>query len=646
MSSLTDPIGGMLNQLVEAQRGMTDAEAIRFLQTGELPDLSQPPVESDEPEPATLTEDEALRFLAGEPLVAAAGFSVPSSLHYDLTNSEVFKFNPRQPRDGDGRWTETPGGGVDLPKVTAPTGKKVVPAIIYKKHSDGTVVAQRGNRRLRWDAGVKKFVAEERSGDGWVEREQLTKTAAYNEMKNGEWTEADDDDFSPSQPETSTQTSSQAPESTPAVVEPTDKNGPDTAQIPPGAAQNAVDSYRAFAHAKVNRQLRTGKKEQLIGGNVDEVIAGLDEAMAANELDRDVAVWRGMNVSLSDLTPGTVIEDPAFVSTSLKRDQAEVFARMPLGADVIGERSPILMRIRVPKGTRALNFGGTEGEGEVLLDRGLRYRITGTVKAKDYTIVNAEVTHEVPIPAPTVQTSVQKLRDAYDAGFTVDNELHGGNSTEFVQILTLSDGTKAVRKKSKPQDYYAEDAQREYLSGLVAEALGIPDTAAVQLDDRTTLAPFIEGESGGRTLKDRLNKAKTNTEYYAIEQEHATLPNGKEIGMLDWLINNPDRHNLNWMITPDGRVQPIDHGNAHFVSTVYNGKEQAPVGPFVTHWLGLRTTQFNEIRSIKPKFTKAEITEYRHRLQALEPLFAEAGRSELFTIMMQRLDRVDEKVKK
>lgn len=406
MSALTDPNAFGLDALVETQRGMTDAEALRFLQTGELPNLAQPPVEDVEPpEPDVLTPDEALRFLAGEQLTAAAGFFVPSSLHYDLPKSETFKFNPRQPRDSDGKWTDGPGGGPSVTVPSAPSGKKVVPAIIYKKHADGTVVAQRGDRRLRWDAGAKKFVAEEREGGGWVERDRLTKTAAYNEMKQGDWVEPGPDP-APQTPITPPQT----PEPAPAVVEPTVENGPSTAQIAPGAQRDAVDWYRTFAHAKVNRQLRTGQKQQLIGGDTDQVIAGLDEAMNANKLDRDIAVWRGVNVSPGNLTPGTEFDDPAFVSTSLKRDQAEVFARMPLGADTVGERSPVLMRIHVPEGTRALNFGGTEGEGEVLLNRGLRYRVNGTVKSKDYTIVNVDVIDDSagPTPSSTGNTSDAK----------------------------------------------------------------------------------------------------------------------------------------------------------------------------------------------------------------------------------------------
>lgn len=131
MSALTDPGAFGLDIMVEAQRGMTAAEATRFLRTGELPDLSQPPAEPEAPEPAALTEDEALRFLAGEPLVAAAGFSVPSSLHYELPNSEDDRSNESEQTGTDCGCTassETPERASTVVEPTAKTDVNVTAA--------------------------------------------------------------------------------------------------------------------------------------------------------------------------------------------------------------------------------------------------------------------------------------------------------------------------------------------------------------------------------------------------------------------------------------------------------------------------------------------------------------------------------------
>lgn len=98
---------------------------------------------------------------------------------------------------GDG----LPGDGdeaAQVPVVSGPLGqkigdnsaKKVTPAVIYKKHADGAVVAEAGDRRMRWDASRKKFVVERRNGEDWQETAQLTKTAAYEDTKvPGRWFE-------------------------------------------------------------------------------------------------------------------------------------------------------------------------------------------------------------------------------------------------------------------------------------------------------------------------------------------------------------------------------------------------------------------------------------------------------------------------
>lgn len=190
--ALTSDLGGMLTELVEAQRGLTDAEVDAFLTAGELPDLAEDPEdENDEDdEPPVLHLGEARAFLAGLPLgvVAAGGFSSPSQPHYESPVRAVFKFNPNQPRDYEGKWTDTGLGG---PLGTAPT-KKITPAVVYKKHADGAVVAESADRarRIRWDADRRKFVAERRTGAAWQETETLTKSATYDDVKQpGKWFE-------------------------------------------------------------------------------------------------------------------------------------------------------------------------------------------------------------------------------------------------------------------------------------------------------------------------------------------------------------------------------------------------------------------------------------------------------------------------
>jgi 2'-5' RNA ligase len=82
--------------------------------------------------------------------------------------------------------------------------KRAVPAIIYKKHTDGTVVAESGDgkRRLRWNASTKKYVQESRDGDNnnWKKDKELTKTQAYEDLKKEDrWAEVGQSTASSSQ---------------------------------------------------------------------------------------------------------------------------------------------------------------------------------------------------------------------------------------------------------------------------------------------------------------------------------------------------------------------------------------------------------------------------------------------------------------
>lgn len=140
MSALNDPIGGMLNELVETQRGMTDWEADWFLRTGQLPDLSQPPINdptliTDIPQ---VTEAQARDFLAGQ-IVAGGGWGSPSEI--------ALRFDPDQDRDSHGRWTDGPDAGKASDFVNSlRKGRSLTPAGILNSAPVGISGSYRGPR--------------------------------------------------------------------------------------------------------------------------------------------------------------------------------------------------------------------------------------------------------------------------------------------------------------------------------------------------------------------------------------------------------------------------------------------------------------------------------------------------------------------
>jgi hypothetical protein len=99
----------------------------------------------------------------------------------------------------------------------------------------------------------------------------------------------------------------------------------------------------------------------------DRHVRALDAVMAQSHLPRDVVVWRGGRHVARDMPESAVgfeWTDAGFVSTAVRREGAESF---------LAGRESVLMRVLAPEGTPALSLHG--GEGELLLGRGLRFRV-------------------------------------------------------------------------------------------------------------------------------------------------------------------------------------------------------------------------------------------------------------------------------
>lgn len=160
--------------------------------------------------------------------------------------------------------------------------------------------------------------------------------------------------------------------------------------------RRAATSLRTYGrHSyEINMSLRglleDGKraKKQLA-----ELIAGLDDITKASRLPADIETWRGIRDAhemfgdrmQGDLTGMEWLEE-GFTSTSARQRISQSFATQ--GGD------GLLMRVRVPKGTGAAQVKGMKSEAEVLLQRGLRFRVVkdyGVDPAWSYRLVDIEV---------------------------------------------------------------------------------------------------------------------------------------------------------------------------------------------------------------------------------------------------------------
>lgn len=231
-----------------------------------------------------------------------------------------------------------------------------------------------------------------------------------------------------------------------------------------------------------------------------------------------------------------------------------------------------------------------------------------------------------PTPAPAGRSMTSKLNDG-----PVEREvLTGGNRADSVELLTFDDGSQAVLKKTAGP-FAQEEARKEFLAARVANVVGIDDYAAELVDDTTVLMSYMPGKTGAKVLREATEDV-TEGRRKAIrrmEAEFADLDGGPEIGRLDWLIDNADRHDMNYIVNGQ-KVSPIDHGNARFSPMRYISEEKpdvgkevelGPYGPFVNREVGLKTNKFNEIQSIAPRTGKAEATRIREKIEGMRDEF-------------------------
>jgi hypothetical protein len=142
-----------------------------------------------------------------------------------------------------------------------------------------------------------------------------------------------------------------------------------------------VSDYQGSGYAVMNGSLRR-EAVNPVPPKVQDKVDKLDAVLAKTTLDQDTVVYRGLTSSSiahsASKLKGSVIEDPAFISTSKSLSVANQFAQ---SSSLQREQMPILMEIRLPKGTHALDLAKkvpspmSDREQEVLMPRRTRLKV-------------------------------------------------------------------------------------------------------------------------------------------------------------------------------------------------------------------------------------------------------------------------------
>lgn len=143
--------------------------------------------------------------------------------------------------------------------------------------------------------------------------------------------------------------------------------------------KSVLEDYGGFSYKSINGRLRKPESFKVDEGRrvlIDGQIKVLDGAIKKTRMDRDAVVWRGIRLGTKDrafadqFEPGFVFTEDGFASFSLDRQMAVDFSR--------GEgrkRIELMFRTKLLKGDNALLLSGRNSESELLLPRGLKFRV-------------------------------------------------------------------------------------------------------------------------------------------------------------------------------------------------------------------------------------------------------------------------------
>ena len=141
----------------------------------------------------------------------------------------------------------------------------------------------------------------------------------------------------------------------------------------------SLEEYVGIHYKEINETLKYGKpKEENEYYSLFEIkrdINNIDNAISKNELVDDVVCYKGTTSKYyKNLNVGDSTTVPLYFSTTMKEGVTDKFIRR----NINDKKEPILLEVRVPKGTNAIYMGdnfGSQNEYELLLDRNLQYKV-------------------------------------------------------------------------------------------------------------------------------------------------------------------------------------------------------------------------------------------------------------------------------
>ena len=219
----------------------------------------------------------------------------------------------------------------------------------------------------------------------------------------------------------------------------------------------------------------------------------------------------------------------------------------------------------------------------------------------------------------SVEERREKLRQGIESGAADADNLAGGDIADTLR-LDWKDGSRSVLKAAKRTVRHGitpkDQTDAEELAGLVGNAIGVRAPVTQRISEKEIYLEYMPGKSA-------MQKFGGATVYHLTNSEQ-----GLNMGLLDELIGNPDRHNGNWTVDDDNNIYAIDHGLAFTEPDT-----EVTHGPFAF-----------ELLYGGHEISRARLDEVRSRLEGLRPEFKRLRRREWYEQMIERLDKLQSRI--
>lgn len=323
----------------------------------------------------------------------------------------------------------------------------------------------------------------------------------------------------------------------------------------------AVENYKQHAYKYVNEELRVGEG---LSFESEALIKNIDAGMQDSPVD--MVVWRATSPKehFELKKVGDMFDDKAYASTSLSKNTALGFEK----------RDGYLVELHIPKGIGVTNpekmlfnagYDVPYQEAEVLLDRGLQYKVLKLDHTNKTAIIEVVGKYEEPPKFPV----------AKEVLYTDPESL-----TSPVKFAT-KDGEEYWAKALKPYDAAFEDAG--YKIGQKMGIEGYPSVEVVKWNDypdgplkkeidtnwNTTFGKSRADRYSDIVITGNIDHAEEFDDFFDFTYQGTKkewfVEHNEEVKqniLLNFLIGECDAHSRNVVFDADGIMHVIDHGMA------------------------------------------------------------------------------------